>query len=236
MSNQYIEQLVQVTAGRGPAECAWVVARVLKKLLAEARNDGLKAEVISRREGQENGTLQSAAVKLTGSGLTEFLSRWEGTVQWIGRSPYRKLHKRNNWFVSVQCIHDPGAHLVLHDRDVRYEATRAGGPGGQHVNKVSTAVRATHLPTGLSVLASDHRSQHQNRQAARARLEAALQAEKLKEQQDKLQENWMNQIEVERGNAVRTFSGTDFKPQHKASKKRHSRAADKRGWKKDVEK
>ncbi|MFA0964494.1 peptide chain release factor H [Roseivirga sp. BDSF3-8] len=235
MSNQYNEQLIQITAGRGPAECTWVVARVLKVLLAEARNEGLEAEVISRQEGQENGTLQSAAVKLRGKNLKDFLDDWEGTVQWIGRSPFRKFHKRKNWFVSVQRIHDPGAHLTLQDREVRYEATRSGGPGGQHVNKVSTAVRATHLPTGLSVLASDHRSQHQNRQAARKRLEMALQEEKLKEQQAKLQENWLNQIEVERGNAIRTFEGTDFRPRHKASKKRQRRTADKQAWKKDIE-
>lgn len=229
------KQLLQITAGRGPAECTWIVARVLKVLLSEARDHGLQATVISRQEGEPNGTLLSAAVMLNGQNLACFLASWTGTVQWIGRSPYRKFHKRKNWFVSVQCIHGPAAHMALHEGDVRYEATRSSGPGGQHVNKVNTAVRATHLPTGLSVVASDQRSQHQNKQAARKRLEQALQAEKLKEQQSQLQENWQQQTDVARGNAVRTFEGADFKACHTQRKNRQSRKTDKQVWKRDIE-
>jgi peptide chain release factor len=85
------------------------------------------------------------------------------------------------------------------------------------------------------VLAGDQRSQHQNKKAARKRLEQVLQAEKLKEQEQQLQENWQQQTEVERGNAVRTFQGADFKPRHSRSKSRENRTADKQAWKKYIE-
>jgi peptide chain release factor len=79
------------------------------------------------------------------------------------------------------------------------------------VNKVSTAVRATHLPTGLSVLASDSRSQSQNKKMARERLINKLKARQLEDKQKNVKGQWQNHQELERGNPVRVFKGSDFK-------------------------
>lgn len=232
MKDQNKELIIQITAGRGPAECCWVVAQLLKVLLAEAVEWDLSCLVLGREAATENGTLYSAAVKLEGERREEFLSRWEGSVLWIGQSPYRKFHKRKNWFVGVNRLKQAEDSSSLDERNIRYEATRAGGPGGQHVNKVSTAIRATHLPSGVSVLVSDHRSQLQNRKAAKERLAKMLANYRLKNQQANIKANWQQHEELERGNPVRVFKGTDFKPAHSPIKEREKRSARKQEWKK----
>jgi peptide chain release factor len=231
MSNRTNEQLIQITSGRGPAECCWVVAQLLKLLLQEARSRGLTATVIDREPGVENATLTSASVKLVGDGLEDFLKSWEGSILWVGQSPYRRHHKRKNWFVGINRLSLPDKHYVLEERDIRYEATRAGGPGGQHVNKVSTAVRATHLPSGITVLASESRSQLQNKKAAKERLAGLLEAKRLQYQLESIRQGWQQHGELERGNPVRQFRGSDFKPHHEPQKSSVTRSAQNREWK-----
>lgn len=235
MENRNKEQLIQITAGQGPAECCWVVAQVLKLFLAEGRSAGLTCRVLDRITGPENSTLMSATVLLQGENIQPFIQSWIGSVLWVGQSPYRSFHKRKNWFVGVQQLDAPGVNDVLHERDIRYEATRAGGPGGQHVNKVSTAVRATHIPTGLSVLVSDSRSQLQNKKAAFVRLQEMVNKQNLKQLQDNIQKGWIQHRELERGNPVRVFRGTDFKPQHYPGRERDKRAAQKMVWQKSLQ-
>src|SRR5687768_2092233 len=96
------EYLVQITSGRGPEECARVVAKVLEAFLKEARSEGLLAEVIESAPGSLNGTLLSTIVKVKGSNIETFLNSWKGSIQWIAQSPYRKFHKRKNWFVGIE--------------------------------------------------------------------------------------------------------------------------------------
>ena len=145
------EVLLQITSGRGPVECAWVVARLVDTVLADARSAGLKAEVIEKEDGSGKGTLLSALIHLVGEGCDAFVAGYEGTVQWIGKSAFRHGHKRKNWFVGVQRISIPKTES-FHDKDVRIETMRASGPGGQHVNTTDSAVRAIHLPPVLWLL------------------------------------------------------------------------------------
>jgi peptide chain release factor len=205
------EKIIQITSGRGPAECCWVVAQILKYMLIEAKDFGLNCTILNREEGIENGTLFSAAIQLEGSGVEEFIKKWIGTVQWTGQSKFRKHHKRKNWFVGVNELEMSNESNELNGSDLKFEATRAGGPGGQHVNKVSTAIRVTHVSTGLSVLASDSRSQLQNRKKAKERLLAILKVRQLEDRKNDIKNNWNNHNELERGNPVRIFKGSDFK-------------------------
>jgi len=215
--------MLQLSAGRGPAECCWVVANVLKVLLNEARQQGMEAVVLSRTKGPENGTLQSALVRITADDATQFLKSWVGAVQWIGQSKFRKFHKRKNWFIAVALLDVAQASEAIREQDIRYTAIRSGGPGGQHVNKVSTAIRATHEPTGLTVLASDSRSQVQNRKNARLRLLAMLEARHTEQQVAAQQDAWQQHTDIERGNPVRVFKGSDFKRKPVKKKAKHNR-------------
>lgn len=203
------EYLIHITSGRGPAECCWVVTKVLSKVIADMKINGLVYEVISREKGIETGTLLSASIKASGSGIEHFISSWQGTIQWIGQSSFRKFHKRKNWFIGINCSAIAKSSL-LSERDISYQTLRSGGPGGQHVNKVSTAVRAVHKPTGLSVTASDTRSQLQNKKLATQRL-FELYQKNMSENLVREQQNiWNNHNSLIRGNPKRVFRGRDF--------------------------
>lgn len=205
-----MEKIIQITAGRGPAECTWVVAQVLKKVLEEAQEQQLEAVVLQRQAGSENGTVETATVSLKGKNATTFASSWLGTIQWIGQSQFRKMHKRKNWFIGIFEI-EPQKNWTVSENDIQYQAMRSSGAGGQHVNKVSSAVRATHLPTGIAVVAMDSRSQHQNKKLATERLLKKLEGETLQELKNHVGKQWENQLNIQRGNPTRTFTGTDFK-------------------------
>ena len=103
---------IQITSGRGPVECCWVVAQVLKHLIEDIKDAKIKYTLLQRELGVENGTLQSATIQLQGKELESFLSNWLGTVQWIGKSSFRKFHKRKNWFLSLIHISEPTRRTI----------------------------------------------------------------------------------------------------------------------------
>ncbi|SFU38507.1 peptide chain release factor [Pustulibacterium marinum] len=205
-----METIIQITSGRGPSECTWVVAQVLKRFLTEAKENGIHYEVLQKEDGLENGTVASVLLHLKGDKVESFTESWLGTIQWIGQSKFRKFHKRKNLFIGIFALEKNDFDEVS-EMDIKYQATRSSGAGGQHVNKVSSAVRATHLPTEITVQAMDSRSQHQNKKLARERLLLKLNEDKLKKVQEQFQQKWMNQLEIQRGNPIRVFKGSDFK-------------------------
>jgi peptide chain release factor len=206
-----MEKIIQMTSGRGPAECCWVVAQILKIFIKEANNHHLTYTLLHREEGIESRTLHSVTIQLEGSKVNDFVKQWVGTIQWIGQSEYRKNHKRKNWYVAINELNLVNDIAPINDKDITYQAIRSGGPGGQHVNKVSTAIRATHMPTGLHVLCSDSRSQLQNKKLAKERLLKLLQLEQINQKKTTIKENWQNHSEITRGNPIKIFEGSDFK-------------------------
>ncbi|MCC9064424.1 peptide chain release factor H [Flavobacterium piscisymbiosum] len=205
-----MEKIIQITAGRGPAECTWVVAQVLKKVLDEAQEQGLEATLLQREVGQENGTVETATISVKGTNAEKFANSWIGTIQWIGQSQFRKMHKRKNWFIGIFEI-EAQKNASISENDIQYQAMRSSGAGGQHVNKVSSAIRATHIPTGIAVVSMDSRSQHQNKKLATERLLKKLEGETLQQLKNHVGKQWENQLNIQRGNPVRVFSGSDFK-------------------------
>jgi peptide chain release factor len=197
--------IIQITAGRGPVECCRVVARVQERILAGARKNAIEIQVLDNVPGDLKGTLQSATLLAKGKNLKAFIAQWQGTIQWIAQSPYRKFHKRKNWFVGVE-IFDVKERLQWDPKAVRFETCRASGPGGQNVNKVETAVRGTHLPSGIQVMAMDSRSQGQNKKKCLERLEEKVLAWQTRELMTQQQARWQEHNALERGNAVMTIT------------------------------
>ncbi|EIC19619.1 peptide chain release factor H [Thiorhodovibrio frisius] len=201
---------LQLSAGRCPAECEWVVGQLAPRLTAELTNRGLAVEEIDRTPGQHAGDARSVLLRVSGPEVETRVTDWLGTIQWTGASPYRPHHKRKNWFVSIAAFTEPTVY-TWNEHDLRIETQRASGPGGQHVNRTESAVRITHQPTGLSVLAQEERSQHMNRRLALARLDALLaerEAERRRAAEDK---RWRQHTQLERGNAVRVYRRADFR-------------------------
>ena len=203
---------VQITSGRGPAECEWVAARVLERFCQEAADAGLETRLLDAVPGGQPDTFKSVLVAVKGAGGDIFLGGWRGSVQWIGPSPFRPRHKRKNWFAGVDVFAPPPQSPAFSEKDLRFETMRASGPGGQHVNTTDSAVRVTHLPTGLTAMAREERSQHMNRKLASARLAAQLEARDARNRRDFDQANWTRHDRLERGNAVRVFEGPRFRP------------------------
>jgi len=198
------KKIIQITSGKGPAECCRVVAKVQALLMKDAKAKGVALEVLSARRGDLKETLLSATLLVSGKHLEDFLRDWKGTIQWIAQSPYRNYHKRKNWFVGVEVFDIPGK-VEWDPRDVVFETLRGSGPGGQNVNKVETAVRGKHLPSGIQVLTMDSRSQLQNRKLCLERLQSKVQAWELEQLTIGQQSQWQEHNCLERGNPVRTF-------------------------------
>ena len=146
---------IQITSGRGPVECCRVVVLITQKIVEHAKDLGLKADIVEHEDGPENDCMFSCTLSVEGDNINTLCKEWEGSVLWVAqKNPFRSWHRRKNWFVGVHFF-QPLKSESINERDITYDTLRASGPGGQNVNKVETAVRATHLPSGISVVASD---------------------------------------------------------------------------------
>ena len=201
---------LQVSSGRGPAECCWVVSQTCREILREADKMKIQVNMLDSLPGDKPGTFKSALLSLKGKDVSDFAKQWIGTIQWIGESPFRPDHKRKNWFIGIESYYPPDSGSVS-EKDLKYEAMKASGPGGQHVNKSQTAIRVTHLPTGLNTIAQEERSQYMNKKLAIARLFLLIENEEQQERQKEQKERWTQHNELERGNPVRVYEGEGFK-------------------------
>jgi peptide chain release factor len=164
-----------LSAGRGPQECAWAAAELLRRLEREAAGRGVTVHHLDRTPGDVRGTHRSVLLRLTGPGAVRFAQSWSGTLCWQAPSPYRPGLGRKNWYVAAELQAAQVGRLGFSEDDVELVPCRTGGPGGQHRDKASTAIRATYRPTGLTLVVDTERRLSDNRRRALDLLRQQLQ-------------------------------------------------------------
>ncbi len=205
-----------LTSGRGPAECRIAVAKAIDALAAEAAARGLDVDCLEGPNSDGNGPA-SAILVIHGEGADSFARPWIGSIQWAAQSPLRPHHKRKNWFIAIVELPTPPAVATAPAaNEVRFEAFRAGGPGGQHQNKTESAVRAVHIPSGLAVVAREQRSQHRNKSLALERLGALIKLQGELAAITARQDAHAAHDRLERGRPVKRFTGLAFRPREAA--------------------
>ncbi|WP_440065959.1 peptide chain release factor H [Streptosporangium sp. OZ121] len=155
-----------LSAGRGPQECAWALARLLRRLESDATRQNLETHRAETVPGDRPDTYRSVLIRISGAGAEAFAASWTGTLCWQAPSPYRAGTGRKNWYVIAQPCQVGTPRTTFSEADVDIVACRTGGPGGQHRNKASTAVRATHRPSGIVVVVDTERQSSLNRRIA----------------------------------------------------------------------
>jgi peptide chain release factor len=195
---------LMMSTGRGPEECCWALAGLVRRLEADAA----KRKVATRRErtvaGERPGTFRSVLLAIDGDAAAEFAASWSGTLCWQAPSPYRAGTGRKNWYVTARPCEVGVPRTVFAEKDVEIVAVRTGGPGGQHRNKASTAVRATHRPSGLVVVADTERQFSLNRGIALRLLRERLEAGDAAAGRAVETAKWQIHDELVRGNPTRT--------------------------------
>ncbi len=216
--------LLQLSAGQGPMECCRAVGLALKTIKKQCQEKGIALDVVDAIAAKERDCFKSVLLQFddathaskaghaTANAAKQIAESWQGAMLWICQSPFATdkkdpKRKRKNWFFSAQVYELNDTQL---DKAVSFQACRASGAGGQHVNKTDSAVRATHIETGISVRVESERSQHANKRLARALLFQKLEASKLEKMTQQEKARWQQHWRVQRGNPVRTFKGEKF--------------------------
>lgn len=199
--------LLQISAGTGPWEVRRFVAALAQALQPELLARGIL--ITSETTVGDAEAPFSITFSLEGHASSD-LTDLTGTHALVARSPRRAKSARKRWFAAVQLHPSTTAEVQnVAEEDVEFQATRAGGPGGQSVNTTASAVRALHRPTGISVRVVTERSQHANRRLALERLSQVLAERALTAQSQAQKALRISHHRLERGRPVRTWRMTD---------------------------
>ncbi|MBV1904149.1 MAG: peptide chain release factor 2 [Marinosulfonomonas sp.] len=199
------DTFLEINSGAGGTEsCDW--ASMLARMYVRwAEQHGYKVELMSESAGEEAG-IKSAAYKITGHNAYGWLKSESGVHRLVRISPFDSAARRHTSFSSVWVypVVDDNIEVDVNPSDIRVDTYRSSGAGGQHVNTTDSAVRITHIPTGI-VVTSSEKSQHQNRANAMAALKSRLYQMELERRNASIQEAHENKGDAGWGNQIRSY-------------------------------
>ncbi len=200
------DAIVTIHAGAGGTEaCDWV-SILLRMYLRWAERRGYQTEIVDSLEGDEAG-YKSVTFTVAGTYAYGYLKSEDGVHRLVRISPFDAARRRHTSFASVEVIAEveDDIEVEINEADLRIDTFRASGAGGQHVNKTSSAVRMTHLPTGIVVQCQNERSQHKNRAMAMKLLRAKLYDHFKKQRDAELAAQRGKQEEIAWGSQIRSY-------------------------------
>jgi peptide chain release factor 2 len=198
--------ILSIYAGAGGTESQDWAEMLLRMYLRWAELHRFPAEVIEQTDGDEAG-IKSATVEISGKYAFGYLRSERGVHRLVRISPFDNAHRRHTSFALVEVIPDVATDvsIEINPDDLRYDIYRASGHGGQNVQKNSTAVRITHLPTGIVVSCQNERSQGQNRERALAVLKARLYDLEQQKKEEELARLRGEHVTAGWGNQIRSY-------------------------------
>jgi len=197
---------LEVHAGAGGTESQDWADMLMRMYVRWAEQHGFKVHYIEETAGEEAG-IKSATIEIKGRNAYGWLKTENGVHRLVRISPFDANARRHTSFASVTVypVVDDRINIDIKETDVRVDTMRAGGAGGQHVNKTESAIRLTHIPTNIVVVCQDDRSQHRNRARAWQMLRAKLYEAELKKREEKAAAEQAAKTDIGFGHQIRSY-------------------------------
>ncbi len=204
--NDHSNAFLTIHPGAGGTESQDWAEMLLRMYIRWVERRGYGLEIVDRQPGDEAG-IKSSTIRVVGENAFGYLKAESGVHRLVRISPYDANSRRHTSFASVFAFPelDEDIQIVIEDKDLRVDTYRASGAGGQHVNKADSAVRLTHLPTGIVVQCQNERSQHRNRDMAMKVLRSRLHERALQEKKEKRAKEEDKKKEIAWGSQIRSY-------------------------------
>jgi peptide chain release factor 2 len=198
--------ILSIKAGAGGTESQDWAEMLMRMYLRWAERRGYKTEILEISPGEETG-IKSVTINISGESACGYLKSEHGVHRLVRLSPFDADHARHTSFALVEVMPEAegDVDMVIKPDDLKVEVFRSSGPGGQHMQKTSSAVRITHLPTGMAVSAQSERSQHQNKESAMKILRSRLLELELEKQAEERAKIKGKRISAGWGNQIRSY-------------------------------